>query len=139
LQNKTYIERTNHGINHWDDFFLSHCSNHKEEDDSSSGSSSNKVVDIVEYNYQYFAYYDANMVLPLGTILHVNYLCYLWHPIFDSICQFVLDHPVHPDDMMVSMIVPQLSGYALVIFLSDWTQKYHHQREATNETTATSY
>jgi hypothetical protein len=80
-----------------DNVFVSHCTN---------------VNDTVDYEYHFFANYDANMVLPSGSMLHSNYLCYLWHPIFDEIRQFVLLHPVHPDDMTVSLIVSQLAGVA---------------------------
>ncbi len=80
-----------------DDVFVSHCTN---------------VDDAVDYEFHFFANYDANMVLPSGSMLHANYLCYLWHPIFEEIRQFVLLHPVHPDDMTVSMIVSQLAGVA---------------------------
>lgn len=68
--------------------------------------------DYVEYNYFTFAQYDANMVLPSGTFLHRNYMCYLWHPAFQKIREFVLAHDTKPDDMTVSTIVGQLSGRA---------------------------
>jgi hypothetical protein len=80
-----------------DDKFVSHCTN---------------VNDQVDYQFRFFANYDANMVLPSGSFLHSNYLCFLWHPVFAEIRKFVLLHPVHPDDMTVSMIVSQLSGKA---------------------------
>jgi Glycosyl transferase family 64 domain len=80
-----------------DNVFISHCTN---------------VDDQVDYQFRFFANYDANMVLPSGSMLHSNYLCFLWHPIFAEIRQFVLMHPVHPDDMTVSMIVSQLAGLA---------------------------
>ena len=41
-----------------------------------------------------------------------NYLCFLWHPIFDEIRTYVKQHPVNPDDGTVSMIVSQLAGRA---------------------------
>jgi Glycosyl transferase family 64 domain len=68
--------------------------------------------DMLEYEYHYFANYDAQMVLPSGSILHVNYLCFLWHPVFAPVHKFVLEHPAHPDDVTVSTIVSQLSGRA---------------------------
>jgi len=77
--------------------FVSHCTN---------------VDDQVDYDFHFFANYDANMVLPSGSMLHSNYLCYLWHPALSEVRQFVLDHPVHPDDMTVSMVVSQLAGRA---------------------------
>jgi hypothetical protein len=80
-----------------DRLFVSHCDN---------------MRDSVQYNFFYFANYDANMVLPSGSLLHANYLCFLWHPVLADIRQFVLDHPVHPDDIVVSTIVSQLAGLA---------------------------
>ena len=80
-----------------DTSFISHCTN---------------VKDQVDYDFRYFANYNANMVLPSGSLLHVNYLCFLWHPILSRVRQFVLQHPVHPDDMTVSLVVSQLAGVA---------------------------
>ena len=80
-----------------DSQFVSHCTN---------------VNDKVDYNYRYFANYDANIVLPSGSMLHSNYLCFLWHPVLEPIRDFVRKHPVHPDDVTVSMIVSQLGGKA---------------------------
>jgi hypothetical protein len=80
-----------------DRLFVSHCDN---------------AGDQVDYNFRYFANYDANMVLPSGSFLHSGYLCYLWHPVLEPLRKFVRNHPVHPDDMAVSMVVSQLSGRA---------------------------
>lgn len=80
-----------------DNKFVSHCTN---------------VDDQVSYEFRFFANYDANMVLPSGSMLHANYLCFLWHPALAEIRKFVLGHPVHPDDITVSMIVSQLAGVA---------------------------
>jgi Glycosyl transferase family 64 domain len=80
-----------------DQHFVSHCTNAKDQ---------------VEYNFKYFANYDANMVLPSGSLLHSNYLCFLWHPVLEPIRHFVRQHPVHPDDVTVSMVVSQLGGRA---------------------------
>ncbi|KAL7563311.1 hypothetical protein ACA910_016669 [Epithemia clementina (nom. ined.)] len=80
-----------------DSQFVAHCTN---------------VNDKVDYNYRYFANYDANMVLPSGSILHSNYLCFLWHPVLEPIREFVRSHPVRPDDVTVSMVVSQLAGKA---------------------------
>jgi hypothetical protein len=80
-----------------DRFFISHCTN---------------VHDEVDYNFKYFANFDANMVLPSGSFLHSNYLCFLWHPVLEPVREFVRAHPVHPDDVTVSMVVSQLSGRA---------------------------
>ena len=68
--------------------------------------------DAVDYNYRYFANYDANMVLPSGSLLHANYLCFLWHPLLAPIRRFVRAQPVHPDDITVSTVVSQLAGRA---------------------------
>jgi hypothetical protein len=83
---------------HSDREFVSHCTN--------------SLDDQVDYNYRYFANYDANMVLPSGSMLHRDYLCYLWHPALAELRKFVLLHPVRPDDMTVSMVVSQLAGAA---------------------------
>lgn len=80
-----------------DRLFTSHCDN---------------MNDKVEYNFRYFANFDANMVLPSGSFLHSNYLCFIWHPVLQSVREFVRAHPVHPDDVAVSMIVSQLAGRA---------------------------
>jgi hypothetical protein len=80
-----------------DQVFVSHCTN---------------ADDHVEYDYHYFANYDAHMALPSGSILHVNYLCFVWHPVLEPVRAFVRAHPVHPDDVTVSMIVSQLAGQA---------------------------
>ena len=84
-------------LQHDDRNFISHCDN---------------LHDKVEYNFHYFANYNANMVLPSGSMLHVNYLCFLWHPALQEVRQFVLDHPVHPDDITVSTVVSHLGGRA---------------------------
>ena len=78
-----------------DSWFVSHCPS-----------------DHVDYVFAYFANYDANMVLPSGSMLHANYLCFLWHPVLEEIRKFVRLHPVHPDDVTVSTIVSQLAGKA---------------------------
>jgi len=80
-----------------DRLFVSHCDN---------------LNDQVDYNFRYFANYDANMVLPSGSFLHSNYLCYIWHPVLEEIRTFVQKHPVHPDDMTVSLVVSQIAGRA---------------------------
>lgn len=80
-----------------DKIFVSHCTN---------------TDDFVKYDFHYFANFDAHMVLPSGSMLHANYLCFLWHPVLEPIRKFVRAHPVHPDDVTVSMIVSQLAGRA---------------------------
>lgn len=72
--------------------------------------------DDVEYNFRFFANFQANMVLPSGSFLHANYLCFLWHPSFETIREYVRAHPVHPDDITVSMMVSQLSGRAPKVY-----------------------
>jgi hypothetical protein len=69
-------------------------------------------TDELDYNYRIFATFGARMVLPSGSFLHTNYLCFLWHPVFDEIRQYVKAHPVNPDDGTVSAIVSQLAGRA---------------------------
>ncbi len=68
--------------------------------------------DELDYNYRVFATFGARMVLPSGSFLHSNYLCFLWHPVFEEIRQYVRRHPVNPDDGTVSAIVSQLAGRA---------------------------
>lgn len=79
--------------------FISHC-----------------APDDVEYNFRFFANFQANMVLPSGSFLHSNYLCFLWHAAFEPIREYVRAHPVHPDDMTVSMMVSQLAGRAPKVY-----------------------
>jgi len=72
--------------------------------------------DSVRYNFNYFANFGANMVLPSGSFLHSNYLCFLWHPALEEIRAFVRAHPVHPDDVTVSTIVSHVSGRAPKVY-----------------------
>ena len=94
---QTQERTTNFGSSPNDHEFVSHCDNLKDE---------------LKYNFYYFANYDANMVLPSGSMLHSNYLCFLWHPALEEIRNFVLQHPVHPDDVTVSTVVSHLAGKA---------------------------
>lgn len=95
-------ERTKlYGTEPTDRQFISQCDN---------------LEDKVAYNFYHFANYDANMVLPSGSMLHSNYLCFLWHPALAPIRDFVLKHPVHPDDITVSTIVSQLGGRAPKVY-----------------------
>jgi len=73
-------------------------------------------ADELHYNYNSFANFDARMVLPSGSFLHSNYLCFLWHPIFEEIRTYVKQHPVNPDDGTVSMVVSQLAGRAPKVY-----------------------
>lgn len=82
-----------------DRFFVSHC-----------------PTDEVSYNFFSFASFDARMVLPSGSFLHSNYLCFIWHPIFEDIRNYVRRHPVNPDDGTVSMLVSQLGGRAPKVY-----------------------
>ena len=82
-----------------DRFFISHC-----------------PTDSIRYNFNEFANFGANMVLPSGSFLHSNYLCFLWHPLFEEIRHYVRQHPVNPDDGTVSIIVSQLSGRAPKVY-----------------------
>lgn len=82
-----------------DRFFVSHCPSDK-----------------VNYNYFTFANFDARMVLPSGSFLHTNFLCFIWHPVFEEIREYVRSHPVNPDDGTVSMLVSQLSGRAPKVY-----------------------
>lgn len=72
--------------------------------------------DSARYNFNYFANFGANMVLPSGSFLHSQYLCFLWHPALEDIRRFVRAHPVHPDDVTVSTIVSQVSGRAPKVY-----------------------
>jgi len=82
-----------------DRFFISHC-----------------PADQIRYNYNEFAQFGAKMVLPSGSFLHSNYLACLWHPLFQPLRKYIQDHPVHPDDGTVSMIVAQISGRAPKVY-----------------------
>jgi hypothetical protein len=99
LQERTKIVKGKNVLN--DREFQSHC----------RGSGDNVV-----YNTAIFPHFLAHMVLPSGSFLHRNYLCWLWHPALDTIRRFVRDHPVHPDDIVVSTIITQLSGRSPVTY-----------------------
>ncbi|KAK1736616.1 hypothetical protein QTG54_012638 [Skeletonema marinoi] len=68
--------------------------------------------DHVEYNYFTFPDYNAHMLLPSGSILHRNFLCFIWHPAFEELRTWVVHHKTMPDDMTVSTLVSHLSGRA---------------------------
>ncbi|KAL3769678.1 hypothetical protein ACHAW5_010259 [Stephanodiscus triporus] len=68
--------------------------------------------DHVEYNYFVFPDFAGHVLLPSGTILHRNYLCFIWHPAFDELRQWVVTHKTMPDDMTVSTLISHLSGRA---------------------------
>jgi hypothetical protein len=102
-----------------DRFFVSHC-----------------PTDALHYNFNEFAQFGANMVLPSGSFLHANYLCFLWHPIFAPIRDYVRDHPVNPDDGTVSVIVSQLAGRAPKVYsrrINESTQTRRLQQDEEEE------
>ena len=72
----------------------------------------NATGDHVEYNYFSFPDYNAHMLLPSGSILHRNFLCFIWHPAFEELRNWVVHHKTMPDDMTVSTLVSHLSGRA---------------------------
>jgi len=72
--------------------------------------------DVVQYNYYVFPHWKAHMTLPSGSILHRNYLCFVWHPAFEELREYILNHPTHPDDMTISTLVSHLTGKPLRTF-----------------------
>lgn len=72
----------------------------------------NVTGDHVEYNYFSFPDFAGHVLLPSGTILHRNYLCFIWHPAFEELRQWVIAHKTMPDDMTVSTLISHLSGRA---------------------------
>jgi len=69
------------------------------------------VGDKLEYNYFIFAQFQAHMMLPSGSFLHRDFLCWLWHPALEELRQFVLDHPTHPGKVFFSMIRSSYNSY----------------------------
>ena len=65
---------------------------------------------IATYNRHGFPSFDSHILLPTGSIIHRNFMCFIWHPAFEEIRQYVLDHVTHPDDIFVSILIAQLSG-----------------------------
>lgn len=72
----------------------------------------NVTGDTVEYNYFVFPDFAAHMLLPSGSFLHRNFLCFIWHPAFEELRQYVTSHKTMPDDMTVSTLVSHLAGRA---------------------------
>ena len=70
----------------------------------------NVTGDHVEYNYFSFPDFAGHVLLPSGTFLHRNYLCFIWHPAFEELRQWVIAHKTMPDDMTVSTLISHLSG-----------------------------
>ena len=64
----------------------------------------------IVYDNTTFPQFGGTVVLPSGSIIHRNYLCFLHHPAFRELRHFVDDHRTHPDDMMVSLLIGHLSG-----------------------------
>uniref|UniRef100_A0A7S0BWK0 Glycosyl transferase 64 domain-containing protein n=1 Tax=Proboscia inermis TaxID=420281 RepID=A0A7S0BWK0_9STRA len=65
----------------------------------------------VEYNYRETTNpFLAQVALPSGSFVHRDFLCFLWHPALEQIRKYILDHPTHPDDISVSIILSQLTG-----------------------------
>ncbi|KAL9183559.1 hypothetical protein ACHAXT_004415 [Thalassiosira profunda] len=59
----------------------------------------NVTGDHVEYNYFTFPDFAGHVLLPSGTFLHRNFLCFIWHPAFEELRQWVVAHKTMPDDM----------------------------------------
>ena len=99
LSDRQNIEKANvlNGQELHDRKWISHCRDHGDQ---------------LWYDYRFFTMFHANMVLPSGSFLHRNYLCFIWHPAFANLRAFVATHLVHPDDMTVSAIVSHVSGRA---------------------------
>lgn len=72
----------------------------------------NVAGDHVEYNYFSFPDFAGHVLLPSGTFLHRNFLCFIWHPAFEELRQWVVAHKTMPDDMTVSTLISHLSGRA---------------------------
>ncbi len=72
----------------------------------------NATGDHVEYNYFTFPDFAGHVLLPSGTFLHRNYLCFIWHPAFEELRRWVVAHKTMPDDMTVSTLISHLSGRA---------------------------
>lgn len=67
-------------------------------------------------------------VLPSGSMIHRNYLCFIWHPALTELRKFVFDHLVHPDDMTVSTIVSHISGRAPKPYSRRVPERDHRRR-----------
>jgi hypothetical protein len=68
--------------------------------------------DHIEYNHFSFPDFNAHILLPSGSILHRDYLCFIWHPAFAELREWVKHHRTMPDDITVSMLVSHLVGKA---------------------------
>ena len=83
--------------------FLPHCRTH--------------AGDQVRYEFNSFYDFHAQMVLPSGSFLHRNLLCFIWHPAFEELREYVRRHPTHPDDIAVSNLVSQITGRSPRIYV----------------------
>mmetsp|Transcript_16144 Transcript_16144/g.30432 ORF Transcript_16144/g.30432 Transcript_16144/m.30432 type:complete len:648 (+) Transcript_16144:142-2085(+) len=72
----------------------------------------NVTRDHVEYNFFTFPDFAGHVLLPSGTFLHRNFLCFIWHPAFEELRQWVITHKTMPDDMTVSTLISHLSERA---------------------------
>ncbi len=72
----------------------------------------NITQDYVDYNRDSFPDFNAHILLPSGSILHRNFFCFIWHPAFKELREWVAHHKTMPDDMTVSMLVSHLAGKA---------------------------
>ena len=99
--------------------WISHCRDHG---------------DTIAYDYRFFTMFHANMVLPSGSFLHRNYLCFIWHPAFNNLRAFVAKHVVHPDDMTVSAIASHVSGRAPLTYSRRINPPKNHTRRRLTET-----
>lgn len=66
--------------------------------------------DLLEYNFNDFPQFGAHFFLPSGTFLHKNFLCFIFHPIFQRLRDFVTEHLTHPDDITIFSIIAQVTG-----------------------------
>jgi len=74
------------------------------------------VGDKLEYNYFEFPQWVAHFILPSGSFLHRNFLCFMFHPALEELRQYVLEHPTKPDDITMSTLVSHLAGKAPRVF-----------------------
>lgn len=68
--------------------------------------------DKLAYNFYVFPQFQAHILLPSGSFIHRNFLCWLWHPALEEIRQYILDHPTHPgeysffgDELLLNLIL----------------------------------
>mmetsp|Transcript_39255 Transcript_39255/g.57331 ORF Transcript_39255/g.57331 Transcript_39255/m.57331 type:complete len:576 (+) Transcript_39255:25-1752(+) len=83
-------------------------------------------------NYNTFPHFAAHFILPSGSFLHRNYLCFIFHPALEELRRYVLDHPTKPDDITMSSLVSQLSGKAPRVF----PRRINEQKQEAESNTA---